>query len=132
MVAHGAVIGGEDSGHIIFLEHHTTGDGIISGLQLIATMLRDKTPLSALASGVPINPQVLINIDVTSKPDLDTIPEVQKTIALVEQELGDDGRVLVRYSGTQQICRVMVEAPTREITERCCKHIAQVIEKMIG
>ncbi len=132
MLAEGAVIGGEDSGHIIFLDHHTTGDGIISGLQLIATMLKECKPLSELAAIVPINPQLLINIEVKTKPELSLLPEVQSAIRTVEQELGDTGRVLVRYSGTQQICRVMVEAPTRNLTENYCKKIAEVVQKIIG
>jgi phosphoglucosamine mutase len=132
MLAEGAVIGGEDSGHIIFLEHHTTGDGIISGLQLVATLLKEEKPLSELAAMVPVNPQLLINIEVKSKPDLQTIPEVQQVIEQAEQELGDTGRVFVRYSGTQQLCRVMVEAPTREMTESYCKKIAEIVQKHLG
>jgi len=132
MLAEGAVMGGEDSGHIIFLEHHTTGDGIISGLQLVATLLKDEKPLSELAAMVPVNPQLLINIEVKSKPDLQTIPEVQQVIEQAEQELGDTGRVFVRYSGTQQLCRVMVEAPTREMTESYCKKITEIVQKHLG
>jgi phosphoglucosamine mutase len=132
MLAAGAIIGGEDSGHIIFLEHHTTGDGIISGLQLIATMLKEGRPLSELAALVPLNPQLLINIDVKSKPDLHAVPEIQQAISQTEQELGDSGRVLVRYSGTQPICRIMVEAPTSEMTERYAKKIADLVQKHLG
>ena len=132
MLAHGALLGGEDSGHIIFLEHHTTGDGIISGLQLIAAMLKEGKPLSELAALVPINPQVLLNVDVKSTPDLRTLPEVQTVIDSIERELGDSGRVLVRYSGTQQLCRVMVEAPTKDMTEGYCKRIADVVQKHLG
>jgi len=132
MLAEGAVMGGEDSGHIIFLEHHTTGDGIISGLQLVATLLKEGKPLSELAAMVPVNPQLLINIEVKSKPDLQTIPEVQQVIEQAEQELGDTGRVFVRYSGTQQLCRVMVEAPTREMTESYCKKITEIVQKHLG
>jgi len=132
MLAHGALLGGEDSGHIIFLEHHTTGDGIISGLQLIAAMLKEGKPLSELAALVPINPQVLLNVDVKSTPDLSTLPEVQTVIDSIERELGDSGRVLVRYSGTQQLCRVMVEAPTKDMTEGYCKRIADVVQKHLG
>jgi len=132
MLAEGAVIGGEDSGHIIFLEHHTTGDGIISGLQLIATLLKEGKPLSELAARVPVNPQLLVNIEVKRKPDLQTVPELQQVIEKAEQELGDTGRVFVRYSGTQQLCRVMVEAPTREMTENYCKKIAALVQKHLG
>ena len=92
MLAEGAVIGGEDSGHIIFLEHHTTGDGIISGLQLIATLLKEGKPLSELAAMVPVNPQLLINIEVKSKPDFQTVPEVQQVIEQAEQRTGRHGQ----------------------------------------
>jgi phosphoglucosamine mutase len=132
MLTHGAVLGGEDSGHIIFLEHHTTGDGIISGLQLVATLLKEGRPLSELAALVPVNPQVLLNVEVKTKPDLRTVPEVQTVIDAVERELGDSGRVLVRYSGTQQLCRIMVEAPTRDITEGYCRRIAELVQKYLG
>jgi phosphoglucosamine mutase len=132
MLTHGAIIGGEDSGHIIFLNHHTTGDGIISGLQLIASMLKANKPLSELAKMITIYPQVLINIEVKSKPDISTLPEVQTVIEQVEQELGESGRVLVRYSGTQQMCRVMVEGPTKESTEQHCKKIAAVVKANTG
>jgi phosphoglucosamine mutase len=132
MFAEEAVLGGEDSGHIIFLEHHTTGDGIISGLQLVAAMLKEGKPLSELAAMVPVNPQLLINIEVKKTPELHTVPEVREVIEQAERELGDTGRVFVRYSGTQQICRVMVEAPTREMTESYCKKIADLVQKHLG
>ncbi len=129
MLAEGAVIGGEDSGHIIFLDHHTTGDGIISGLQLIATMLKEGRPLSELAAMVPLNPQLLINIEVKRKPELHTVSEIQQAIAQAERELGNNGRVLVRYSGTQPLCRVMVEAPTREMAKSHAQNLAALVQK---
>lgn len=132
MLAEGAIIGGEDSGHIIFLEHHTTGDGIISGLQLIATMLKEGKPLSELTSLVPLNPQLLINIEVKSKPELHTVPEIQQAISQTKRELGENGRILVRYSGTQPICRIMVEAPTRDMTESYAQKIADLVQKHLG
>ena len=92
MLAEGAVIGGEDSGHIIFLEHHTTGDGIISGLQLVATLLKEGKPLSELAAMVPVNPQLLINIEVKSKPDLQTVPEVQQCYRAGRARAGRHGQ----------------------------------------
>lgn len=132
MLRTGAVIGGEDSGHIIFLEHHTSGDGIITGLQLVGAMLKGKKSLSELSKIVTIYPQVLINVDVKSKPELTTLPEVQGVISEVEEKLGDKGRVLVRYSGTQQICRVMIEGLDRKMTEMYCKKISDVIKENIG
>ncbi len=128
----GAIIGGEDSGHMIFLEHHTTGDGIITAMQLIAVMLLTGKPLSELAKLMDIYPQKIINVQVRHKPDLNTIPPIVDIIRQVEEELKDNGRVLVRYSGTQNMCRVMVEGPTDGLTERYCKEIAEVIQREIG
>lgn len=128
----GAVLGGEQSGHIIFLDHHTTGDGILTALQLLAAMLRAGKPLSELAALMDIFPQKLINVDVKSKPDISTVPEIVAAIAHVEAELKDQGRVLVRYSGTQNMCRVMVEGPTSEATELYCQQVADVVQGAIG
>ena len=123
----GAIIGGEDSGHMIFANHHTTGDGIITALQLVSAMLRSGKPLSELALLMDVLPQKLINIDVRCKPDIATIPGIIEAIRQVEAELGDQGRVLVRYSGTQNMCRVMVEGPTKEQTEKYCGRIADAV-----
>jgi phosphoglucosamine mutase len=128
----GSVIGGEESGHMIFLEKHTTGDGILTALQLIAAMIREGKPLSELAKQMDIFPQKLINVPVKSKPDITTIPKVMDAIKQVERELGDQGRVLVRYSGTQNACRVMVEGPTNEVTEKHCKQIAEAVKAALG
>ncbi|HDL64146.1 MAG TPA: phosphoglucosamine mutase [Proteobacteria bacterium] len=132
MKATGSVLGGEDSGHLIFLDQHTTGDGIISALQLLLTIKDEGRPLSELGSGMTVLPQLLLNVPVREKPDLSTIPEIADEIKAVEAELGDSGRVLVRYSGTQLLCRVMVEGPTVEITEKYCERIAEVIKSQIS
>jgi phosphoglucosamine mutase len=131
MIRLGAIIGGEEAGHMIFLEHHTTGDGIITAIQLIAAMAEMGKPLSELSKMMEIYPQKLINVDVKSKPDVSSLPKVMEVIKQVESELGNNGRVLVRYSGTQNICRVMVEGPTQELTEKYCKQIADVIKNTI-
>ncbi|MDL2210488.1 phosphoglucosamine mutase [Desulfovibrio sp. OttesenSCG-928-O18] len=128
----GGVLGGEDSGHMLFLDHHTTGDGILTALQLLSAIVRSGKPLSELAAQMDIYPQKLINLDVKSKPDLDTVPQVAEVIRQVEAELGDEGRVLVRYSGTQNMCRVMVEGPSVELTDKYCTQIAEVIKKALG
>ena len=128
----GAVIGGEESGHLIFLNHHTTGDGIIAALQLIAAMIKEDKTLSELADMMDIFPQKLINVEVRSKPDISTVPQVVEAIKQVEEELGDQGRVLVRYSGTQNACRVMVEGPSDDITENYCGQIADVVRDALG
>jgi phosphoglucosamine mutase len=132
MLSMGAVIGGEDAGHMIFLDHHTTGDGIIAAMQLIAAMAREGKPLSEMAAMMDIFPQKLINVDVKSKPDITTIPRLMEAIRQAEKELGDEGRVLVRYSGTQNMCRVMVEGPTAAATEKYCRQIADVVLSELG
>jgi phosphoglucosamine mutase len=128
----GAVIGGEESGHMIFLDHHTTGDGILTAMQLVAAMIKEGKPLSELAAMMDVYPQALINVDVKSKPEISTLPQVVEAISQVETELGDQGRVLVRYSGTQNMCRVMVEGQSDDITEKCCKQIAEAVKTAIG
>jgi len=132
MQARGASIGGEDSGHLIFLRHHTTGDGIITALQLAAAMKKEGKPLSELAKIMKVFPQMLINVNVKSRPEIETVPEIMTAIREVERRLGGQGRVLVRYSGTQNMCRVMVEGPTPEETERCCREIAGVVDKTLN
>jgi len=128
----GAVIGGEESGHMIFLDHHTTGDGLLTALQLIAAMLSSGQPLSELAKLMDVFPQKLINVDVASKPAIETVPAIVEAVKQVEAELGDEGRVLVRYSGTQNMCRVMVEGPTVEATEKYAAQLADVVKNAIG
>jgi len=132
MLRLGSILGGEESGHVIFLDHHTTGDGILTAIQLIAAMLECGKPLSELAQLMDVFPQKLINIDVKSKPDIATLPGVVQAIKDVESSLGDQGRVLVRYSGTQNMCRVMVEGPTDEITAEYCRQISDAVKEAIG
>lgn len=132
MLKEEAVLGGEQSGHIIFLNHHTTGDGILSALQLVATMRRSGESLSALATIMTAAPQVLISIPVRSKPDLDALPGYPDALAAATAELGDGGRVLNRYSGTQSICRVMVEAPGDATAHRIANALANLIKQQIG
>jgi phosphoglucosamine mutase len=128
----GAVIGGEASGHTIFLDHHSTGDGIISALQLLSVVQRSGESLSSLASIMQMTPQRLVNIDVKSKPPLEDVAAVQEAIKQAEAELKDDGRVLIRYSGTQSMCRVMVEGPTEEMTDLLVAQLADVVKASIG
>ena len=128
----GAVIGGEESGHIILSDHHTTSDGIITALQILAVMLKEKMPLSQLSQMMDVYPQKLINVPVREKPDMATVPKVAEVIRKVEAELGHEGRVLVRYSGTQNLCRVMVEAATMATTEKYCRQIADQVRETLG
>ncbi len=127
-----AVVGGEASGHMIFLDHHTTGDGILSALQLLGAMQYYRKPLSELAKLMHLYPQKIINVDVRTKPPLEQIADVQAAIKKAEGELKDKGRVLVRYSGTQSMCRVMVEGPADDVVDRLAKMLADVVKKSIG
>jgi phosphoglucosamine mutase len=132
MLRLGAVIGGEDAGHMIFLDHHTTGDGIVAAMQLLAAMVKEGKSLSELARMMDVFPQKLINIDVKSKPDIDKIPKLMEAIKQIEKELGEKGRVLVRYSGTQNMCRVMVEGPSDTVTGKYCQQLADIVKSEIG
>ena len=132
MKSENAVLGGENSGHIIFLDDHTTGDGMLAALKLLEAVCVSKKPLSELIAIMDIFPQDMINVEVKSKPDLETVNPIVAVIQTVEQSLGEKGRVLVRYSGTQPICRVMVEGPTEEETKSFCKVIAEAVEKHLG
>src|SRR4029078_9590105 len=109
MRRNGYNLGGEQSGHLLFLDHATTGDGIIAALRVLAVMVREQRPLSELAKVMTRTPQALVNIQVERKRPREQLPEVNKLIAAVEAELGDDGRILVRYSGTEAKARVMIE-----------------------
>lgn len=128
----GGILGGEESGHVIFLNHHTTGDGIITALQLLWAMKRSGTPLSKLAQVMTLSPQKIINVPVKDKPPLEQLPKLRQAVSEAERELGDRGRVLIRYSGTQAMCRVMVEGPTEEMTTRLTRRLAATVEECIG
>ncbi len=128
----GSALGGEDSGHIIFSHYQTTGDGILTALKLIQFMKEESKPLSELEKIMTVYPQVLINIHVSHKPEIDCVPEIADTVKQVENILKEKGRVLVRYSGTQSICRVMVEGPDKEETTRLCQNIADKVRQTIG
>lgn len=127
-----ASLGGEASGHLIFSNYHTTGDGIIAALQLLAVMRSEDKRLSELASVMRLFPQKLINLDVQQKPPIEDIPELMQAIDAVEQELAGKGRVLIRYSGTQSMCRVMVEGPEAASTERLAQQLADTVKQCIG
>ena len=127
MVQNGHSLGGEQSGHIIFSKHATTGDGILTSLKIMEVLLEKKTTLGTLASEVKIYPQLLQNLRVTDKELVLNHPDVKAAEKAVEEALGDDGRILVRASGTEPLLRVMVEAETQEL---CEKHVAAVIDAM--
>lgn len=125
MVKYGHRIGGEQSGHIIFTKYATTGDGILTSLKLMEVMLAKEQKMSKLAAPVVFYPQVLKNVRVKSKPDAQNDPDVQTAVQKVALDLGDNGRILVRESGTEPVIRVMVEAGSNEI---CEKHVDSVID----
>lgn len=132
MLKYEATLGGEQSGHIIFLDHNTTGDGLVAALQVLSIMLKTDSKLSDLAAFVKRYPQVCINIKTTSKPPLDSIPQLKETILQVEQTLGETGRVLVRYSGTEQACRIMVEGTKLKQVMQLANSLAQIVRNEIG
>jgi len=132
MNASGAVIGGEDSGHMIFLDQHTTGDGMLSAIRLIQTMHDENMALSELSQVMVVFPQVLLNIEVKNKPVIKSVAPLMEAIRSVEKNLGEKGRVLVRYSGTQPMCRVMVEGPDKNETQQYCQQIADVVKATLG
>ena len=134
MLKSGYNVGGEQSGHIIFLDYATTGDGQLSAAQIMAVMRREGKTLARLAECMTVYPQVLVNIKVTpdGKQRLSTDEAVQGIIADVENRLGDDGRVLVRVSGTEPLIRVMLEGKDQSVIEAYAEEIADVIRKNLA
>lgn len=128
MVENGHRIGGEQSGHIIFTKYATTGDGILTSLKMMEVLLARGKKMSELAEPVKFYPQVLKNVRVKSKPDAQNDPDVQAAVKKVAEELGDNGRILVRESGTEPVIRVMVEADTDEICEKYVDDVIEVIK----
>ena len=128
MVQNGHRIGGEQSGHIIFTKYATTGDGILTSLKMMEVMIAKGKPLSELAAPVVFYPQVLKNVRVKSKPDAQNDPDVQAQVQKVAEDLGDDGRILVRESGTEPVIRVMVEAGSDDTCEKLVDSVIDVIK----
>ena len=127
MVQNGYRIGGEQSGHIIFTKYATTGDGILTSLKMMEVMLAKGKPMSELAAPVKFYPQVLKNVRVKSKPDAQNDADVQAAVQKVADELGQEGRILVRESGTEPVIRVMVEAGSDELCEKYVDEVIDVI-----
>jgi len=125
-------LGGEQSGHIIFLDYNTTGDGMLSAIQLVNVMKETGKPLSELADEMTVFPQVLKNVKVIDRQKALNNPEILEKIEAVEQEMGEAGRVLVRPSGTEPLVRVMVEAPTEEECEKYADQVVKVIDDLLG
>lgn len=129
MVTNGHCIGGEQSGHVIFSKHATTGDGILTSLKIMETMVENRKTLAQLTEPVEIFPQLLINVRVTDKKTAQEDEDVRKAVKEVEEALGDDGRILVRESGTEPVVRVMVEAKTDEICHENVLRVVNVIKE---
>jgi phosphoglucosamine mutase len=127
MLGDGYNFGGEQSGHFIFLDHNTTGDGLISALQVLSLMKRTEQPLSELAKAMTAVPQVLLNVKVSKKPHLDSIPELQQAIAESERRFNGSGRVLVRYSGTEPVLRIMIEGEHDSLIREEADRLARIV-----
>jgi phosphoglucosamine mutase len=132
MRAGGYNLGGEQSGHIIFLDHNTTGDGLLTGLQVLAIMRRKERPLSELVAGIQRFPQVLLNVRVSEKRPIDELPSVREVVERVEKDLGDRGRVLIRYSGTEPVARIMVEGEDEPRVSEYAHEIADALRRGLG
>ncbi len=128
MRAHGAVLGGEQSGHLIFLQYSTTGDGVLAALQVLKVMQEKQRPVSDLAGILDPMPQYLMNVPVQRKIPFDQVPQVQKSVHAAEKALKGNGRVLLRYSGTETKARVMVEGMDPELVQTLTADLAQVIQ----
>ena len=129
MMNHGCCLGGEQSGHIIFSEYASTGDGILTSLKMMEVMMTKKKSMSRLSEGLVIYPQILKNVKVADKVLAQNDPDVKRAVAEVAEKLGDSGRILVRESGTEPLVRVMVEA---ESEEKCREYVGHVIDTIIS
>ncbi len=132
MLTDGYNFGGEQSGHFIFLDHNTTGDGLISALQVLSLMKRTQKPLSELAQAMTAVPQVLVNVKVSHKPKLETVPDLEEAIRAGERRMNGTGRVLVRYSGTEPLLRIMVEGERDSLIQEVADQLAQVVRTHLG
>jgi phosphoglucosamine mutase len=132
MLEGGYNLGGEQSGHVIFLDHNTTGDGLISALQILAIMRQTGRPLSQLAACMKTYPQTLVNVKVKERRDLASIPEIAQRMAEVEKKLDGNGRLLVRYSGTEPKVRVMIEGENERDIRKLAEDLAGIIRDKLG
>jgi len=128
----GFTFGGEQSGHLIFLDHATTGDGLVAALQVLNVMLSQGRPLSELAAVMQRSPQLLRSYRVRSRPPLDTLPTLSQRTREAERQLGDDGRVVLRYSGTEPKVRIMVEGPDEAIIADIVDRLAEALAVDVG
>ena len=132
MLASDSAVGGEQSGHVIFKQFANTGDGMLTARMVLEILAASEAPLSELRKKLVVFPQKLVNVKVSRKPPLADVPAIAAAIAAAEQDLGDRGRIVVRYSGTEQLARVMVEAARQEDVERYCSEISTVFQQELG
>lgn len=132
MVKNGYNLGGEKSGHIVFLDHNTSGDGILSALQVLAVMKKNNKRLSELARIMEPLPQVLLNVEVRAKREIDDIPEIASIIKKTKTKLKDRGRILVRFSGTEPILRIMLEGEDKDEVFTMAEEIADCAKRVLG
>lgn len=132
MLKNGYNLGGEQSGHIIFLDHTTTGDGIITALQLLKIMVEEGKPLSELAKVMRTYPQILLNVRVKEKKDLSALPTVSAALKAVEEKLKNRGRAFIRYSGTEPLARITIEGENEQEITLMANGLAEVLKKEIG
>jgi phosphoglucosamine mutase len=132
MLRSGCNLGGEQSGHVIFLDLSTTGDGLLTALQVLRIMAEERRPIEELVEGLVEFPQILVNVRVKEKVPFENVPQIVEEIRASERRLGNTGRVLVRYSGTEPLARVMVEAENAADVERNAQAIASAIESSLG
>jgi phosphoglucosamine mutase len=128
----GAVLGGEQSGHLVFLDHATTGDGLVTALEVVNVMLRSGRRLSELRAAIPRYPQVLVNVPVRRRDGVLEAPEVTAAIRAAQGRLRDGGRILVRPSGTEPVIRIMVEATRQEVAEALAAEVAEAVTRAAG
>jgi phosphoglucosamine mutase len=132
MTEGGFNLGGEQSGHIIFMDHNTTGDGLITALQVLTIMKQTDKLLSELAACIKTYPQILVNVKVKERRDLESIPEIAKRMAEIEKKLDGTGRLLVRYSGTEPKVRVMIEGEDQNEIKTLAESLAGIIREKLG
>jgi phosphoglucosamine mutase len=132
MIRGGYNLGGEQSGHIVFFDHTTTGDGIITALQVLSRMVTEEKKLSELASSMESYPQVLVNVEVKQKPALEAIPSIVNALAGVRKKLKKKGRAFIRYSGTEPLARITVEGKNEDEINSLAGELAELVEKELG
>jgi len=125
-------LGGEQSGHTIFLDFNTTCDGVLTALQVLAIMVRKGRPLDELANAMEPLPQVLYNVKVKTKKNLSEIPEIQRRIQTIERSLGQSGRLLIRYSGTEPVLRIMIEGENEATLHQLGQELVALVKKHLG